>query len=1110
MADLIPAPATLGLSSPALGPWFNPVDATTPTLPLPQADLSLALTLPVDMEWLTPAISTLSYAIATADRPALLRGLQQANGSAAFADNSLIVLLTLMPEVEQRLWTLSQVVPSPDGSPTPAANNPARPRIRSFAMEIPAGSINGIADVEQLRAANFPAELSSAADKANFIGLNDDGSQLTNARQPTKELRRPASPDAIALKNRSGMPLSANLWSFDYRGHALDPGAVANWWTFMASPGIWDNLWADDSVAITAAAAAGRVVQLCNAHEGPIDSTLLGRLNLTDLNQTAGSNSLNTAAANPAIALNAAADVNSDSAPLPRIAALPLGNYAAPATATPFAGWTGGNFPPGIPRDFVRIACLDIEQQLVGLTRADPNQANPRMRITAARNTAAAPLLATGDAVIGQVMNTLTSGANAVAMAPVMDTLWGQTNAANFGNPPPGFTADDMPPELTFSVRPLAGEGATSAGSSVTGQKVAIHFAPGALPASSWIRLWTHGLDTETGQRFRQHGGGAFTDASGEAYVVLALPDGAAAPSDPADDPVRLSFDALLSIGAFNSYFADQRFERPATVSGSALALPAAVAPSPNVQLWLCEQGAVMNRGGGQYASGQTILAVPNDPAAAYALVDLGTLDASDISAASLTNSVTSNDTLIVTEPAFAQTPDGSISSAPNGGTLIKRSRDGLANAATMGRPAPSQERRELLALERTTNTAVVGATPGRAKNHESPPVQLGHPGVPAAAEIHGPGVALAGPATDQFLPLVEERRAESLRDFIDNVSTPVTATADPGGTTTWAAALETTTHGVVGDGIVRSLIASGNFMPGQTWLQIKAQLDALPGVDIDNLIDTTTFDDDTLANAVDRMIIKTRDGVRAFSTSLLAAINRAEDFILIETPAIDSLSADSGNINLLGAIQALWTNRPNLRVLLCVPEKYLPDQTAKMEVIRKSAIGAALASLRATGGERVQLFSPIAGPGRPAYIATTTVIIDDAVMLSGSAHLWRRGLTFDSALSIGLFDENVVFGRPAAIRAARLQLLANALGLPLNFLPDDPEDCLDAIAQLNENGGGGRVDPGAYTAVADSNSPSDQAIWNPDGHPSGTSDWLTFFAALSGDAASEFNNAIR
>src|SRR5262245_65845261 len=50
--------------------------------------------------------------------------------------------------------------------------------------------------------------------------------------------------------------------------------------------------------------------------------------------------------------------------PIPRVAALPIGSYAA--TARP---WPDGALDPELTRDFVRIAALDVEDHLIGQIR---------------------------------------------------------------------------------------------------------------------------------------------------------------------------------------------------------------------------------------------------------------------------------------------------------------------------------------------------------------------------------------------------------------------------------------------------------------------------------------------------------------------------------------------------------------------------------------------------------------------------------------------------------------------------------------------------------------------------------------------------------------------
>ena len=97
------------------------------------------------------------------------------------------------------------------------------------------------AGVWDLRPESIPADLTTAADQATFLGLTD-GSPVGNAASPTTELVRPETPNAVALKTGTASE-QMKLWCFDHLGRPLDPGAVANWWTFMATPGSTPDTW---------------------------------------------------------------------------------------------------------------------------------------------------------------------------------------------------------------------------------------------------------------------------------------------------------------------------------------------------------------------------------------------------------------------------------------------------------------------------------------------------------------------------------------------------------------------------------------------------------------------------------------------------------------------------------------------------------------------------------------------------------------------------------------------------------------------------------------------------------------------------------------------------
>ncbi len=202
----------------------------------------------------------------------------------------------------------------------------------------------------------------------------------------------------------------------------------------------------------------------------------------------------------------------------------------------------------------------------------------------------------------------------------------------------------------------------------------------------------------------------------------------------------------------------------------------------------------------------------------------------------------------------------------------------------------------------------------------------------------------------------------------------------------------------------------------------------------------------------------------------------------------------------------ARLAERPSFRFALGLTQGWLPRRTAKLEDLRKADMKVALALLQSAAGERVVLCSPVAGGRRTLNLASTTVIVDDVVFLGGSANLWRRGLTHDSALSSAMFDDTLVDGRPAQVALARRQLIEQLLGLRAGLLPAAPEDCVAALKALNAGDGFGRVAPAAYPASSDTTTAADHAIWNPDGSP--PVDWAVLLAGRS--AAADPNNAIR
>ena len=1110
MVLLTPAPGTLGLASPAIGPWFKDPAADPPalTIPLPDADLACPITLPVGLEWWAPAGGIASWLIATPARPRPLAGLRQADGTPAFGNGATVILFSLLPEVAERLAALTAIVPRPEGGALPAANTPARPRLARLALEIAPGALTPAATLN-LFGPDFPTDITSNADKAAYLGLTF-GATLGNADAPAAILARPGKDDRVIVKNRGGGVLSVKLWAFDTRGRPLDAGAVAEMLGWMAQSAQWQNLHAssDATEQRTAQAAPGRVVHLVSAHEGPVSPEITARLQVSGLTPRGGSAIVYQLDGAPAISLTAAADANTDTAPLARIAPLPLGPYAAVSAATPFAGWTDTGTPHPLPRDFLRVALTDVEAHLTGQTRAGDNtnpQQDPRRRITALQNSAPSVMHLTTDGATAAAMAVLRAGP-ASLMAPELDTDWGAQTPAPIG-------AGDLAgfDTIAFTVRAIAGEG-TAAGGTVTGQRVAVHFNE-TLPPGAWVRLWTHGRDTATGRRFRQTGAAALADAQGSALLALPLPDGAAGL---ADGSVTLSLDMLVVTQGSDRTYTDLRFARPVLVAGARLALPADGSTPAGITLYVPEQATTLSRGAGAMQSGQVVLAISGDLATgAVQMVDPATVLPDDRVADSLPNAATAGDLLITTSPAFGQTPEGSLPqpASPGGPARLHRGRSALSRLDTFGAPSPSQERAEMVAHETATNTGLVGSTPARASLHEATPARLGHPGVTAAEEVHGEGVSLAGPAADALRPLMVERAAADMADFLTRAAVPFTPATAPSGPTVWSAVLETMSANMAGDSILRAMVGLvPTFQPGQSWTALKARINnamaSLGLGTLDALVNTSTFNETALAAAVDRALWKTGSGVTQFAVAAQGAIARAEDFIYLQSPALDTQTAQAGTIDLIGRIVTRMGQRPDLAVVLCVPEGWLPDRTAKLEEIRKAGVKAALRRLTEAGPDRVVLFSPIAGPGRRLHLASTTICIDDAMLISGTAHLWRRGLTFDSAVSVALFDDTLDEGRPLVVNAARRALMEQMLGLRAGLLPRQAQDCVAALIALNLDGGFGRVQPAAYPVAEDSVTAGDHAVWNPDGTP--PADWATLLAALTASAQTEVSNAIR
>jgi len=175
------------------------------------------------------------------------------------------------------------------------------------------------------------------------------------------------------------------------------------------------------------------------------------------------------------------------------------------------------------------------------------------------------------------------------------------------------------------------------------------------------------------------------------------------------------------------------------------------------------------------------------------------------------------------------------------------------------------------------------------------------------------------------------------------------------------------------------------------------------------------------------------------------------------------------------------------------------------LERVRNDLLAQVLASLSGGGRDaRIAHFQPSAGPGRSLRLATTTVVVDDCYVVSGTTHLWRRGLSFDSSYAVALTDDQFVDGRSHEIHQFRLEVLAGRLGLLTAQLPQDSQELVGAIKTLVKRGGLGRLAVGAIErrdpVEVTTNDPeviTEEEVWNPDGSAPASFDPVAFVAGL-------------
>jgi hypothetical protein len=1184
--QLNPAPIDLGIMAPFLGPWFKPATlGNNPTLPLPKPSGHLGLTIDLGedgTQWLPPATGVMSLFIAkTTDPPLPIAHLQSALGEWPFADGDLVAYFRLLPEVEERLHSLSRLIPPVTGPtvPTPptapfAVNQ--RARVRSFALVPGLETVDHDAVMTLMGGeTNVPGDTNLTRLKA--LGLDTDGLNVSSDKTPMTRLRRPGifklDPQQVPTQQDAilhALAGNVQLWAFDHRGRALDPGAVAAWWSWLLNRGVGASpsdpgdpfqllapginpldLPQEGGQRLVCAVEEGRHAQLVDAHDSRLRDPFLGDRLLVDGDPpdetllTAGDSGLQLSfqPLDPPTTPPPTDNPPVDSAPRPRIAVLPAGPYGPTLTLWP----DGEPITPGLERDFVRVSVIDEELHLVGIPRGDSratatnaderrrsDQNRPSTRVNVERTATNGPvLLATADEAQLGLDAVLTSPGTLRAVLGVADAEAGAipgpalltTSGGAF--PVRLVESGGLAEPGTYRVRALVGGGPIDGD-----QAVLLEVELGAAHDGTWLRAWPLGFNLETGLRPRITGGGGRV-LNGRATVVMTLPPGQVSARG------LLSFDAQLSrldaAGEIVSrVYADCRFERPTAVAGNPETVIAGT--------WaICETG-VTGTGALPAAAmppGASVVLTGN-PAA---IVDRRAVPAASRTPETLMNRLASGDVLSLTAPAFGSTPDradalgrpilraigggdrtGGLASLP--GVIVHHLDRDLAGASASSAPLALQDRLEVVAAKVTAQPApaAVAALTGGPRLplfHEQLPHLLGHPGVRAAIETHATGVLLDGPPALEVAAYARERTAGLGFDLVSGAAEPqrsiavqselavaaeataaaitLPAVLPPGpGPGPVVAILRTNTvgqEGIPGLALAASTLAVFPLSQHGSELQNFLNDTNLPagGGPLGNFLRSQIGNQfDAITRALDRRLLVGQRGAREAAFSIAAAFGRAQDLVYIETPALDRRAhgPDDDRLDLLGTLIDRLGVKKGLRVIICTPARLAFRAPKKLQAIRDFTLLAAINELRAVAADRIAVFSPGVGAGRALRMATTTVVVDDVFSVTGTTHLWRRGLTFDSSLAAAVFDERLSDGRPQEVRGFRRQLLADRLGVPFRRLPDDPDELVRAIRQLDETAPADEFGTrpsqrrSAIPILAPDPTPTDTDVdtWNPDG----------------------------
>ena len=330
---------------------------------------------------------------------------------------------------------------------------------------------------------------------------------------------------------------------------------------------------------------------------------------------------------------------------------------------------------------------------------------------------------------------------------------------------------------------------------------------------------------------------------------------------------------------------------------------------------------------------------------------------------------------------------------------------------------------------------------------------RIGNPGAAGAHEVHAPGVA-ASAQLGFDLWVAALHRARPVVPTAD-VAGPIAGGPNAGLPSNWVLLQANTTSAPPAPPAAPSTLIGAVLQTIPAYVETP-ELALIPD---DNVGDVNTFVQQTLPSyltmpnqpEIGRQIIREvrscKYGRRDAQWALRRALRHARELVYIETPLLGSTAPAAGGpddpqaaVDIFTVLAARLAEEPRLRVVIMLPRT--PPFAHGFEpwaMYFFAARNTLAQALQAAGGDlpapaggtrpRVVIAHPMGVPGRPLVIRTTTVIVDDVWMITGTSSLSRRGLTFDGANDVVLADWALDRSAGFAIRAHRKALMGAHLG---------------------------------------------------------------------------------